>query len=131
MVRPLSSTVVASTILSLLSVHHAVAGVVDVASSVRLAQETYERLVASPSAEIEAVAVTKEDDEAGKHNSGEEIAPDSAASSPTISDDEQLEREDKNLSYDGSDLIEWINDSGGFVHPNARIGLDPTGQVSC
>ena len=36
--------------------------------------------------------------------------------------------EDKNRSYDGSDLIEWINSNGGFIHPNARIGLDPTGQ---
>ena len=33
-----------------------------------------------------------------------------------------------NLSYDGSDLIAWINSNGGFIHPNARIGLDPTGQ---
>lgn len=36
--------------------------------------------------------------------------------------------EDKNLSYDGSDLIDWINNNGGYIHPNARIGLDPTGQ---
>jgi hypothetical protein len=35
---------------------------------------------------------------------------------------------DKNIAYDGSDLIEWINSNGGFIHPNARIGLDPTGQ---
>jgi hypothetical protein len=35
---------------------------------------------------------------------------------------------DKNLSYDGSDLIEWINANGGFIHANARIGLDPTGM---
>ena len=36
--------------------------------------------------------------------------------------------EDKNIAYDGSDLIEWINSNGGFIHPNARIGLDPTGN---
>ena len=36
--------------------------------------------------------------------------------------------EDKNLAYDGSDLIEWINSNGGLVHPNIRIGLDPSGQ---
>ena len=35
---------------------------------------------------------------------------------------------DKNLSYDGTDLIEWINANGGFIHENARIGLDPTGM---
>ena len=38
------------------------------------------------------------------------------------------EEDDKNLTYDGSDLIEWITSNGGFIHPNARIGLDPTGQ---
>mmetsp|Transcript_19707 Transcript_19707/g.29401 ORF Transcript_19707/g.29401 Transcript_19707/m.29401 type:complete len:483 (-) Transcript_19707:878-2326(-) len=36
--------------------------------------------------------------------------------------------DDKNISYDGSDLIEWITSNGGFIHPNARIGLDPTGN---
>jgi hypothetical protein len=41
---------------------------------------------------------------------------------------EEGEEEDKNIAYDGSDLIEWINSNGGFIHPNARIGLDPTGQ---
>ena len=41
---------------------------------------------------------------------------------------QQQEEEDKNIAYDGSDLIEWINSNGGFIHPNARIGLDPTGQ---
>ena len=35
---------------------------------------------------------------------------------------------DKNLAYDGADLIEWINANGGFIHENARIGLDPTGM---
>jgi outer membrane receptor for ferrienterochelin and colicin len=35
---------------------------------------------------------------------------------------------DKNIAYDGSDLIEWITSNGGFIHPNARIGLDPTGN---
>ena len=38
------------------------------------------------------------------------------------------EEEDKNSSYDGSELIEWINTNGGYIHPNARIGLDPSGQ---
>jgi hypothetical protein len=41
---------------------------------------------------------------------------------------QQQQEEDKNIAYDGSDLIEWINSNGGFIHPNARIGLDPTGQ---
>ena len=38
------------------------------------------------------------------------------------------EEEDANVSYDGSDLVAWINDNGGLVHGNARIGLDPTGK---
>src|SRR6056300_1044451 len=46
----------------------------------------------------------------------------------TTQQQQQGEEEDKNISYDGSDLIEWINSNGGLIHPNARIGLDPTGQ---
>lgn len=40
----------------------------------------------------------------------------------------QVEEEDKNIDYDGADLIEWITSNGGFIHPNARIGMDPTGK---
>lgn len=36
--------------------------------------------------------------------------------------------EDKNLDFDGTELIEWINNNGGYIHPNVRIGLDPTGN---
>ena len=43
-------------------------------------------------------------------------------------DDDQEEEADRNIAYDGSDLIDWIKSNGGFIHPNARIGLDPTGQ---
>ncbi|KAL3781896.1 hypothetical protein HJC23_004081 [Cyclotella cryptica] len=35
---------------------------------------------------------------------------------------------DPNLNYDGADLVEWINSNGGYIHPNARIGLDATGK---
>lgn len=35
---------------------------------------------------------------------------------------------DPNLHYTGGDLIDWINSNGGYIHPNARIGLDPTGK---
>ena len=28
----------------------------------------------------------------------------------------------------GQAIIEWINNNGGLIHSNARIGLDPTGQ---
>ncbi len=40
----------------------------------------------------------------------------------------QEEEEDLNIAYDGADLIEWITSNGGFIHPNARIGMDPTGK---
>ena len=36
--------------------------------------------------------------------------------------------EDETLTQLGSNLIEWINSNGGYIHPNARIGLDPSGQ---
>lgn len=46
----------------------------------------------------------------------------------TLLDDEDQEEADKNIAYDGSDLRNWIKSNGGFIHPNTRIGLDPTGQ---
>lgn len=69
--------------------------------------------------------------------SAEDILPEDAivenkeeAAHDTINESNQnkQEEDDKNLTYDGSDLIEWITSNGGFIHPNARIGLDPTGQ---
>mmetsp|Transcript_28118 Transcript_28118/g.59009 ORF Transcript_28118/g.59009 Transcript_28118/m.59009 type:complete len:584 (+) Transcript_28118:154-1905(+) len=36
--------------------------------------------------------------------------------------------EDKNLDFDGTELIKWINNNGGYIHQNVRIGLDPTGN---
>jgi hypothetical protein len=119
MVRPISLSVIASTLVPLIPIHHTSAASVDIESSVRLAQETYDRLVLAPRVE----ALAKEDGRTGKDNSAEESTSDAASSSPT-----NAEEEDKNLTYDGSDLIAWINDNGGLVHANARIGLDPTGQ---
>ena len=45
-----------------------------------------------------------------------------------INKEADYEEEDKNIAYDGTDLIEWITSNGGFIHPNARIGMDPTGK---
>ena len=53
---------------------------------------------------------------------------DKAADDVINESNKNKEADDKNLTYDGSDLIEWITSNGGFIHPNARIGLDPTGQ---
>mmetsp|Transcript_18599 Transcript_18599/g.39007 ORF Transcript_18599/g.39007 Transcript_18599/m.39007 type:complete len:552 (+) Transcript_18599:217-1872(+) len=35
---------------------------------------------------------------------------------------------DDNSGYDGIELIEWIVSNGGFIHPNVRIGKDPSGE---
>ncbi len=35
---------------------------------------------------------------------------------------------DNNVDFDGTELIDWINNNGGYIHPNVRIGLDPTGN---
>eukprot|EP00985_Skeletonema_marinoi_P020161 scaffold11832_cov155-Skeletonema_marinoi.AAC.3 len=42
--------------------------------------------------------------------------------------EEDQKEADRNIAYDGSDIIEWIKSNGGFIHPNTRIGVDPTGQ---
>ena len=111
----------------------------NIASTIQLAKETLDRRIVTPHETI-----AKEDEKDGKNNSVEETAPpsemtdgegaqpDPAAehNEPTTTEqqDDESAVQDMNLSYDGSDLIEWINSNGGFIHPNARIGLDPTGQ---
>lgn len=35
---------------------------------------------------------------------------------------------DDNSGYDGIELIEWIASNGGYIHPNVRIGKDPSGE---
>mmetsp|Transcript_10104 Transcript_10104/g.18205 ORF Transcript_10104/g.18205 Transcript_10104/m.18205 type:complete len:532 (+) Transcript_10104:110-1705(+) len=112
----------------------------NIASTIQLAQETLDRLIVTPHETI-----VKEDEKDGKNNSveentappsemmdGEGAQPDPATekNEPTTTEqqDDEGAVQDMNLSYDGSDLIEWINSNGGFIHPNARIGLDPTGQ---
>ena len=62
--------------------------------------------------------------------SAEEIvaaANDKPAATADVNESNQ-DVDDKNIAYEGSDLIEWITSNGGFIHPNARIGLDPTGN---
>eukprot|EP00985_Skeletonema_marinoi_P015884 scaffold8346_cov146-Skeletonema_marinoi.AAC.1 len=54
-----------------------------------------------------------------KENSNDEVLK-------TLEEDQK--EADRNIAYDGSDLIDWIKSNGGFIHPNTRIGLDPTGQ---
>jgi hypothetical protein len=57
----------------------------------------------------------------------DEAAAEAVNNMATAEEGEKVE-DDANVSYDGSDLVAWINDNGGLVHPNARIGLDPTGR---
>ena len=54
-----------------------------------------------------------------KENSNDEVLK-------TLEEDQK--EADRNIAYDGSDLIDWIKSNGGFIHPNTRIGLDPTGK---
>ncbi len=35
---------------------------------------------------------------------------------------------DNNSEYDGIKLVEWIISNGGYIHPNVRIGADPSGK---
>eukprot|EP00986_Skeletonema_menzelii_P015584 scaffold12132_cov153-Skeletonema_menzelii.AAC.1 len=62
--------------------------------------------------------------------SAEEIVVDAVVEKNDMATNKSTQNDeaDKNVAYDGSDLIEWITSNGGFIHPNARIGLDPTGQ---
>lgn len=55
---------------------------------------------------------------------------DDGAETSTVDEERQQKeaKEDETLTHLGSNLIEWINTNGGFIHPNARIGLDPSGQ---
>ena len=57
---------------------------------------------------------------------------DEGAETETISDEGSTQQkdneEDETLTQPGSNLIEWINLNGGYIYPNARIGLDPSGQ---
>ena len=63
-----------------------------------------------------------EGDAAGREPAAE--TPAAPAAEGTASDPP-----DANLLYDGSDLVDWIRGTpGGYVHPNARIGLDPSGK---
>ena len=95
----------------------------------RLAQDTVARFLRPPD---QPVAIDEKDDNNIAANTA------STQSSRSIDDVAPLQQQprpsadrkedDKNISYDGSDLIEWITNNGGIVHKNARIGLDPTGQ---
>ncbi len=78
--------------------------------SADLARETISRTILGPPRSLQ-------DDEAS-----------SVVVPTTLPEEDKNDSNDKNLSYDGSDLIEWINANGGFIHENARIGLDPTGM---
>lgn len=84
--------------------------------SAALARETLARALGPPSAaEADADTLTNGNSSSSNNNN-------------INKNDDDDDSNDKNLSYDGSDLIEWINSNGGFIHQNARIGLDHTGK---
>ena len=92
----------------------------DISIAQQLAEETLIRFMG-----LEEDSVN-DDDGNSEHTSAATETNEHDKSDPTSTTDN--EGEDKNLSYDGSELIEWINTNGGYIHPNARIGLDPSGQ---
>ena len=86
--------------------------------SAALARETLARALGPPSAaEADADTLTNGNSSSSSNNNNN-----------NNKNDDDDDSNDKNLSYDGSDLIEWINSNGGFIHQNARIGLDHTGK---
>ena len=96
----------------------------DISIAKKLAEETLLRFMG-----LEEEDSANNDDGNSEHTSAttetSEAAKSDTTTIPTTTDNEE---EDENLSYDGSELIEWINSNGGHIHPNARIGLDPSGQ---
>lgn len=74
---------------------------------------------------VKAESATVSADKAVVVEGGVATAVDDSPATVITTDEEG---NDKNIAYDGSDLIEWITSNGGFIHPNARIGLDPTGN---
>ena len=102
----------------------------DIEPSVDLAQDIVERFMGLS---LPPSTQSAQSEEAADNETGEGSQPpaageaDNSAAEPSSANSNGGE-EDKNLTYDGSDLIEWINANGGLIHPNIRIGLDPTGQ---
>ena len=96
----------------------------DISIAKRLGEETLLRFIG-----LEEEGSTNNDDGNSEHTSTTTETNEPAKSdTTTMPRNDNKEKEDKNLSYDGSELIEWINSNGGYIHPNARIGLDPSGQ---
>ena len=65
---------------------------------------------------------TNEDDDTDTSDTTEETE----STSKTANNEE--EKEAIQQEERGQAIIEWINNNGGLIHSNARIGLDPTGQ---
>ena len=107
-----------------------------------LAQETLTRMLG-----IEDDAVVRDEEEATEYSlkknmsvptttttadedtastSSETREPETETTTKTANNEESTEailQEER-----GQAIIEWINNNGGLIHSNARIGLDPTGQ---
>ncbi|KAL7527019.1 hypothetical protein ACHAWF_002005, partial [Thalassiosira exigua] len=113
------------------------------AATVALAQATVNRFVLRTSPKEEeptakgGEGAAKRGDEAGEEPGGSSGGPPGASSDGGGGGKEEEEEhedlreeedDDANLSYDGSDLVEWINSNGGRINPAARIGLDPSGS---
>jgi len=105
-----------------------------------LAQETLTRMLG-----IEDDAVVRDEEEAAeyaqqnKKNMSLPATAEDDSSTSTSADTSETESSTKTANNEesteailqeerGQAIIEWINNNGGLIHSNARIGLDPTGQ---
>ena len=104
-----------------------------------LAQETLTRMLG-----IEDDAVVRDEEEAteyaqNKKNMSVPTTTTMAAEDSDTTTAESSETDSKTANNEeskeailqeerGQAIIEWINNNGGLIHSNARIGLDPTGQ---
>jgi len=71
-------------------------------------------------------ATTAEDDSSSASAESSETELETESTAKTANNEESkeaIQQEER-----GQAIIEWINNNGGLIHSNARIGLDPTGQ---
>eukprot|EP00970_Alexandrium_tamarense_P012818 scaffold3091_cov186-Alexandrium_tamarense.AAC.13 len=114
----------------------------DEPTTIRLAQQTLNELfLTSQNTRLQAARIAEEAAKADKDSTAAvdtdtdvTKADDENNNDPPNDPSNQHQQQilaassDPNLHYDGSELIQWINENGGFIHPNVKIGLDPTGN---
>ena len=73
---------------------------------------------------VPTTTTTAAEGDSSTSTSSEPIEPESTTKTANNEEStEAIQQEER-----GQAIIEWINNNGGLIHSNARIGLDPTGQ---